>query len=396
MNKTKVSAPLAKLYQDNDMQFLLLQFVGWFSLSLITYFSLTLWYNQQSFDYIAHTVIQSLIGIIVSWPLRPLFHRVWNKSPFPRLFFSLIAVLICSVIWSVMRVAVFMWMTGETEVWNDFGGWLFASIIIFLCWAAFYHGIKYYQLLQSEHATLLTIEAENKEEQLKRSRAETIAHEAQLKMLRYQLNPHFLFNTLNAIASLVQGKHSANANTMIVQLSNFLRYSLESDPIQRVTLAEELAALRLYLNIEQTRFGERLQLNFDIDKAANPIKVPSLLLQPLVENAIKYAIAPMENGGEIGILAKLDGDYLIVEVSDTGPGVLMSKNDKAAGVGIGLKNTIDRLDTFYGDQYVFQLGVSELGGLKIFIRLPLEKQSAESRAEQDYSEQDYSEQGYSE
>lgn len=295
-----------------------------------------------------------------------------------------------------MRVAVFMWMTGETEVWNDFGGWLFASIIIFLCWAAFYHGIKYYQLLQSEHATLLTIEAENKEEQLKRSRAETIAHEAQLKMLRYQLNPHFLFNTLNAIASLVQGKHSANANTMIVQLSNFLRYSLESDPIQRVTLAEELAALRLYLNIEQTRFGERLQLNFDIDKAANPIKVPSLLLQPLVENAIKYAIAPMENGGEIGILAKLDGDYLIVEVSDTGPGVLMSKNDKAAGVGIGLKNTIDRLDTFYGDQYVFQLGVSELGGLKIFIRLPLEKQSAESRAEQDYSEQDYSEQGYSE
>ena len=210
-------------------------------------------------------------------------------------------------------------------------------------------------------------------------------------MLRYQLNPHFLFNTLNAIASLVQGKHSDNANTMIVQLSNFLRYSLESDPIQRVSLAEELEALRLYLNIEQTRFGERLQLNFDIDEAANPIKVPSLLLQPLVENAIKYAIAPMENGGEIGILAKLDGDYLIVEVSDTGPGVLMSKNDKAAGVGIGLKNTIDRLDTFYGDQYVFQLGVSDLGGLKIFIRLPLEKQSAESRAEQDYSEQGYSE-----
>jgi len=316
---------------------------------------------------------------------------VWDKSPFSRLFLSLIAVLTCSALWSVMRVAVFMWMTGETHVWNDFGGWLFASIIIFVCWAAFYHGIKYYQLLQSEHATLLTIEAENKEEQLKRSRAETIAHEAQLKMLRYQLNPHFLFNTLNAIASLVQGKHSDNANTMIVQLSNFLRYSLESDPIQRVSLAEELEALRLYLNIEQTRFGERLQLNFDIDEAANPIKVPSLLLQPLVENAIKYAIAPMENGGEIGILAKLDGDYLIVEVSDTGPGVLMSKNDKAAGVGIGLKNTIDRLDTFYGDQYVFQLGVSDLGGLKIFIRLPLEKQSAESRAEQDYSEQGYSE-----
>ncbi|MGB0449881.1 MAG: sensor histidine kinase [Porticoccaceae bacterium] len=386
MNETNYSKPIDRLYRDNDTQFLVLQFIGWFSLSIITYFSLTLWYNQLSLDYIAHPLIQSLMGIIVSWPLRPIFHRIWNKDLITRLFLALFAVLLCSVIWSVMRMTVFMWMTGETGLWNDFGGWLFASIMIFLCWAAFYHGIKYYQLLQSEHATLLTIEAENKEAQLKRSKAETIAQEAQLKMLRYQLNPHFLFNTLNAIASLVEGKHSANANTMIVQLSNFLRYSLENDPIRRVTLAQELDALRLYLNIEQTRFGERLMLNYDIDPAATEVKVPSLLLQPLVENSIKYAIAPMEKGGEISILAKLDGDYLIVEVSDSGLGVLMSKNDKAAGVGIGLKNTIDRLDTFYGDQYVFQLGNSELGGLRIFIRLPLEKQSAESRAEQNLSE----------
>ncbi len=386
MNETKFSKPVARLYRDNDMQFLVLQFIGWFSLSLITYFSLTLWYNQQSFNYIAHPLIQSLIGIIVSWPLRPIFHRIWNKNILLRLTLALLAVLVCSVLWTVMRMAVFMWMTGETGLWDDFGGWLFASIMIFLCWAAFYHGIKYYQLLQSEHATLLTIEAENKEEQLKRSRAETIAQEAQLKMLRYQLNPHFLFNTLNAIASLVEGKRSANANTMIVQLSNFLRYSLENDPVRRVSLSQEVEALRLYLNIEQTRFGERLELNFDIEEAAYEVKVPSLLLQPLVENSIKYAIAPMEKGGEISILAKLDGDYLVIEVSDTGPGVLMSKDDKASGVGIGLKNTIDRLDTFYGDQYVFQLGTSELGGLRIFIRLPLEKQSAENRAEQHLSE----------
>ena len=386
MNETSFSTPLTKIYQDNDKLFLILQFVGWFSLALITFFSLTLWYNQQqTFGYVAHTLIQSLMGIIVSWPLRPIFHRIWNKAIFLRLFLALLSVLLCSVVWSVMRIAVFMWMTGETGLWGDFGGWLFASIMIFLCWAAFYHGIKYYQLLQSEHATLLTIEAENKEEQLKRSKAETIAQEAQLKMLRYQLNPHFLFNTLNAIASLVEGKHSANANTMIVQLSNFLRYSLENDPVQRVSLAQELAALRLYLNIEQTRFGDRLKLNFDVEEAAVDVKVPSLLLQPLVENSIKYAIAPMEKGGEISILAKLDGDNLIVEVSDSGPGVLMSKNDKAAGVGIGLKNTIDRLDTFYGDQYLFQLGNSELGGLRIFIRLPLEKQSAENRAEQNDS-----------
>ena len=91
-------------------------------------------------------------------------------------------------------------MTGEQNLWPDFGGWLFGSIIIFVSWAAFYHGIKYYQLLQTEHSSLLTIAAANKEEQLKRAKAETIAHEAQLKMLRYQLNPHFLFNTLTAVS----------------------------------------------------------------------------------------------------------------------------------------------------------------------------------------------------
>ena len=130
MNETNfsapLSAPLSKLYQDNDMLFLVLQFVGWFSLALITFFSLTLWYNQQqTFGYVAHTIIQSLMGIIVSWPLRPIFHRIWNKAIFLRLFLALFAVLICSAVWSVMRIAVFMWMTGETGLWGDFGGWLF-------------------------------------------------------------------------------------------------------------------------------------------------------------------------------------------------------------------------------------------------------------------------------
>ena len=111
--------------------------------------------------------------------------------------------------------------------------------------------------------------------------------------------------------------------------------------------------------------------------------MPSLLLQPLVENSIKYAVAPMEEGGEISISAKVEDGNLVVEVCDSGPGVNMTKNDKSAGVGIGLKNTIDRLDTFYGDSYVFQLGSSDLGGLKIFIRLPLERPPQEARVRVD-------------
>ncbi|EAS46648.1 sensor histidine kinase [marine gamma proteobacterium HTCC2207] len=381
MNQTTVNPWLGRLYRDRNTQFLFLQILGWFSLSLISFFSLTLWYNQQSFAYISHTLLQSVLGVAVSWPLRSVFHYLWNKPLLSRLLLTVLSVLACSIIWSALRIGAFLWMTTETDVWADFGGWLFGSIMIFLCWAAFYHGIKYYQLLQSEHEALLHFAAENKEEQLKRSRAETFAQEAQLKMLRYQLNPHFLFNTLNAISALVVSRSSANANTMIMQLSNFLRYSLENDPIKRVTLEEEVRALRLYLDIEKTRFADRLELEFDVDPAAHEIKIPSLLLQPLVENAIKYAIAPAEKGGKISVFSKLDGEHLVIEVKDTGAGIEGDHHSMVSGPGIGLKNTVDRLSAFYGDNYVFELRGPNASGMTIYIRLPLEKQTAESNAE---------------
>jgi len=381
MNQTTVNPWLGRLYRDRNTQFLFLQILGWFSLSLISFFSLTLWYNQQSFAYISHTLLQSVLGVAVSWPLRSVFHYLWNKPLLSRLLLTVLSVLACSIIWSALRIGAFLWMTTETDVWADFGGWLFGSIMIFLCWAAFYHGIKYYQLLQSEHEALLHFAAENKEEQLKRSRAETFAQEAQLKMLRYQLNPHFLFNTLNAISALVVSRSSANANTMIMQLSNFLRYSLENDPIKRVTLEEEVRALRLYLDIEKTRFADRLELEFDVDPAAHEIKIPSLLLQPLVENAIKYAIAPAEKGGKISVFSKLDGEHLVIEVKDTGAGIEGDHHSMVSGPGIGLKNTVDRLSAFYGDNYVFELRGPNASGMTIYIRLPLEKQTTESNAE---------------
>jgi two-component system LytT family sensor kinase len=272
----------------------------------------------------------------------------------------------------VLRISTFMYMTGEEGLWPDFGGWLFGSIFIFISWAALYHGIKYYQLLQFEHASLLVFAAENKEEQLKRSRAETFAHEAQLKMLRYQLNPHFLFNTLNAIASLVRGKDASKANVMIVQLSNFLRYSLDNDPIKRVTLKDEMEALKLYLNIEETRFGDRLKVRFEIDPKAELVRIPSLILQPLAENAIKYAIAPMEEGGTITIKARRDEDYVIIELDDNGPGMPEFKYD-GESTGVGLRNTIDRLHGFYGDCYHFQIKVKSTKGTSVFMKLPLKK-----------------------
>jgi|TARA_B110000090_G_scaffold19527_1_gene19412 two-component system LytT family sensor kinase len=373
MVKTNIHPMAQALYHNTSYQFWLLQLVGWLGLAVISFLSLTLWYDQQQLNYIAHILLQSLLGICVSWPLRPLFHYLWNMKPLRRLISTAVGVLACSILWTGLRISTFMAMTDETGLWADFGGWLFGSIFIFSCWAAFYYGVKYYQLLQEEHETLLKSEAENKEEQLKRSKAETVAHEAQLKMLRYQLNPHFLFNTLNAISALVQINEASKANIMIVQLSDFLRYSLDNDPIRRVSLKDELNALKLYLDIEKTRFGDRLQLDFRADPSAENVRIPSLILQPLAENAIKYAIAPMEEGGKITVIARLDEGYLVIEMIDTGPGVdVESTSDSHTGVG--LRNTIDRLHEFYAADYTFRLERAGSQGTRVYMRLPLEKQ----------------------
>ncbi|CAI8307900.1 MAG: Sensor histidine kinase YpdA [SAR92 bacterium MED-G29] len=362
------------LYRNSNYQFWILQIVGWFGLSLISFLSLTLWYNQQGAAYIAHTLLQSALGVCVSWPLRWVFHYFWYDTAIFRISAAIAGVIGCSLLWTILRMTTFMEMTGETGLWSDFGGWFFGSILIFACWVAFYHGVKYYQLLQREHETLLIVAAENKEQQLRRAKAETIAHEAQLEMLRYQLNPHFLFNTLNAISALVKIKKTSMANSMIVQLSDFLRYSLDTDPVKRVSLEKELEALKLYLNIEKTRFGDRLEMKFDIEPSANNVLVPSLILQPLIENAVKYAIAPTETGGVISISARLDGQHLVVEIADTGPGI-KDVTDELQSRGIGLRNTVDRLQEFYGDSYSFKLERAEPQGLKVYLRLPLEKQA---------------------
>lgn len=373
-----------QFYYRSDYQFWLLQGIGWTTLSVISFLSLTLWYNQQQLNYILHTAVQSLLGIAVAWPLRPLFRNLWNKSALRRLIGISLGILMASIVWTVLRLTSFMAMTPERGLWSDFGGWMFGSILIFIGWASLYHGIKYYQLLQKEHQTSLTLLAQNKEIQLQRSRAEVVAREAQLKMLRYQLNPHFLFNTLNAISALVRVNKAAHANIMIVQLSDFLRYSLDNDPIQPVALEEEVRAVQLYLDIEKTRFGDRLNLLFDVDPSTLAVTVPSLILQPLVENAVKYAIAPLEEGGKISIITRREGNKCVIQMVDSGTGgIALEAGDLFSagaqrGLGVGLKNTIDRLENCYGDDYEFRIRASESGGLCVSMRLPIENGQAEA------------------
>ena len=360
-----------KVYKDSQ-QFWFLQLSGWLTLALISFFSLTIWYNQDqlSLGYVMHPLVQSAFGIFVSYPMRPLSVFVWKLPFWRRMTWISLGIVVCATIWTSLRLWSFMLMTPEQNLWSDYGGWFFTSILIFIGWASIYHGINYYRLLESERSNFLSILASNKEEQLKRIRAESMAQEAQLKMLRYQLNPHFLFNTLNSISSLITKRDDSRANEMIIQLSNFLRHSLNSDPVDGISLKDEIDALKLYLRIEEARFGDRLSINININKGAEKVLVPGMILQPLVENSIKYAIAPNEKGGEITINATIKKNMLDLHVLDSGPGFDKNLIDLSQS-GVGLRNTRDRLNTFYQGKSKFKIESSDEGGTDILIKVPL-------------------------
>jgi LytS/YehU family sensor histidine kinase len=270
----------------------------------------------------------------------------------------------------VLRVYTFILITGSGGIWEDFGGWYFSSFLVYLCWVALYFGNKYYYQAEMERDKGQAAAAATREEQLKRLGAEAEARNAQLGMLQYQLNPHFLFNTLNSISALVKFKETEKAQRVITQLGHFLRYSLDNDPAIKISLEQEVEALMLYLEIEKTRFGKQLNLDFDISEEAKHAKVPSLLLQPLVENSIKYAIAANANGGTIKLKAIIAEGELQIELTDTGPGTGNDHPAPRTGRRVGLHNTLQRLKTLYDDAYVFDINLCPSGGLKISIRIP--------------------------
>lgn len=345
----------------------------WMFVSVVSFFTLTLWYGPFNFLHIVHILVQALMGLVFSLLLYWAFMRVWNKSTRYRASFGIVLVLAVAFVWTLVRVEVFYRLTQDSE-WDQFGGWLFASIFIFLCWTGMFHGIRYFQLLQFEHDTMLRAEAEAREEQLMRMKAQSVARDAQLKMLRYQLNPHFLCNTLNAINALVEAEETEIAQGMTVKLSKFLRHSLDNNPDTKIALGNEINALNLYLDIEKVRFGDRLVLDFQVNEKAKVARVPSLLLQPIVENSMKHAIARSEEGGTIKIYANADDDWLTLEVSDTGTGgqIASSKVKSATGRGVGVRNTMERLEALYAKLFEYDVKMTAAGGLKTRIKIPFE------------------------
>jgi len=205
--------------------------------------------------------------------------------------------------------------------------------------------------------------------------AETAAHAAQVRALRYQVNPHFLFNTLNSLSSLVMSGRSDRAEEMLMALSTFFRTSLSMDPSLDVSLAEEIALQRLYLDIEQVRFPDRLEVNIDIPDDLMEARVPALILQPLVENAIKYGVSASTARVELAIRARqLDGGRMQLDVTNRAIGAKTKKTPSPTheGTGVGLANVSQRLQAHFGSKADVRYGPVP-GGYEVSLAMPVDE-----------------------
>ncbi len=351
-------------FGNKNRAFWRLQFLGWGGAMLLRAVSSIA--NAQPWSFLVIVVIATITGFSISLILSVIYRAVMSKRPFvtwgvTALVLSLsvgLYAFIDSWVISLYR------QDGDASFAQLFVGVFYLDLTLLISWTGMYYAINFFLQVEEQNDQLMRLEAQ--------------ATSAQLAMLRYQLNPHFLFNTLNSISTLVLLKQTEPANAMLSRLSSFLRYTLVNEPTARVTVAQEIETLKLYLDIELMRFEERLRTEFIVDDAVRNALMPSLLLQPLVENAIKYAVSPLEYGAEITIEAQLIGSVLRVTVSDTGPGLQPGTDPSTVfgassdSTGIGLANIRDRLAQAYGENQRFDISNRPEGGFQVVLELPFE------------------------
>lgn len=340
-----------------------LQCSGWTASFLLVYIAALAHGKPATYWEVALSV--SAAGFVLTLGLRELLRRFWSLPPRHLMLAMALPVLLVSALMGLVgMITVFRWCDPcRPSSPLAYGAYLINNLYVVMAWVSMYVGVKYYRQLQHQTRQALA--------------ADAMAHQSQLKMLRYQLNPHFLFNTLNAISTLILDRDAATANRMVQSLSAFLRHSLDNDPLQRVTLKQELDSLRLYLDIEKVRFADRLRVDLDIDAECYSALLPGLLLQPLIENAIKHAVARSIDGGRLAIHARRQGDMLELRIVDDGPGSpKFEPGARIEGNGVGLANARQRLLVLYGERQHFSARNRSEGGAEILMRLPFESGGA--------------------
>jgi len=248
---------------------------------------------------------------------------------------------------------------GRPLHWRDWLEYSAQATFLLFLWCNLYFSVKKWQELERGRESLLRAEAE--------------ARDARLSALRYQLNPHFLFNSLNAVSTLVLEGNAPAATRMLAQVGELLRTTLDGEAAVETELSQEIAFTEQYLAIEQTRLGERLRVDLAIAPETLDALVPSMLLQPLVENAVRHGVAPLVEGGTIRIQSKLNGAQLQVSIRNSGAPRTRAEPVNQPAHGIGLRNTAERLKTLYASAHTFALQWPEAGGCEVTVELPFRK-----------------------
>ncbi|BDI59875.1 hypothetical protein MACH05_04350 [Qipengyuania nanhaisediminis] len=375
----------APFFANKNRAFWNLQLAGWGGAFLLR--AVNALANGLPYNLLLVILVTTITGFSLSVILSVVYRQLIDRSPIVTWGGTAVSLVLAVIV----HAGIDAWVqdlyyagSSETSFAQRFVGITYIPLTLLGGWSALYYAINFFLTVERQADRLERLEAQ--------------ATSAQLAMLRYQLNPHFLFNTLNSISTLVLLKQTDQANAMLTRLSGFLRHTLIAEPGSQVSLAQEIETLQLYLDIERMRFEDRLRTRFDIDEAAMHACLPSMLLQPLIENAVKYAVSPQEDGAEIVLSARVVGQRLRIAVEDTGPGVegpvqlsmLEYENEVAGGLtgrpvstGVGLANIRNRLMQGYGDDHLFETASQPGGGFKVLIEIPYETEGRSEHAAQE-------------
>lgn len=315
--------------------------------------------------------IVTLIGIVITWGLYLILRRFDGKSLPTRVMAAFIASVPCAVIIALANYYVFnvyepsalmedvptakaMMEKEQLHAAKEIAEVAISRYFFLAAWAALYLALSY--------------AGEVRRAERRAARYEQAAQKAELRALRYQVNPHFLFNTLNSLSSLIMMGRNEEAEAMILNLSHFYRNSLTGDPLDDVPLADEVELQKLYLDIEAVRFPERLITRIDIPENLMQVCVPGLILQPLVENAIKYGVSRASRPVTITLSARENDGKLQIIVRDDGDAI---PDDERKGNGIGLANVRDRLAARFGEAANIQWYKAAGNGFTVELSMPI-------------------------
>lgn len=343
MNPADPALRQAKLY-------VLCQFAGWLTWT-VAYVGLGQLQRRMTSNEVLISIGVNLVGWLLSHLYRVYIHaRGWKQLAWPALLWRIVAAsLLLGVVWTIAAWPLYLYCyTGKFPpnvtvtalmVYSVFNG----TFLLFV-WSAFYFGYHIYDRYRRT--------------EVERAQLAATVKDSELRALKSQVNPHFIFNSLNSLRALID-EDPARARQSVTQLANLLRYSLQSGQLETVPFEDELRVVNDYLALEQVRHEERLRVRLDVAPETLTLPIPPMLLQTLVENAVKYGISTRPEGGEIAIIARRDHDSLRLQV--TNPGVLAgalaepARATPGASTGVGLRNAANRLRLLFGERATLQL-----------------------------------------